>query len=68
MKKMTVAAMIVLAAGAARAQEFQGEVALSFGKAPFLSTDDDDERLSEPATSFPDGPAQASATGRFSAT
>lgn len=48
MKKMTVAAMIVLAAGAARAQEFQGEVALSFGKAPFLSTDDDDERLSEP--------------------
>ena len=68
MKKMTVAAMIVLAAGAARAQEFQGEVALSFGKAPFLSTDDDDERLSEPGYQLSGWAAQASATGRFSAT
>lgn len=49
MKKITFAAAILLVAGAAQAQEFQGEVALSFGKAPFLSTDDDDERLSESA-------------------
>lgn len=47
MKKITFTAAILLAAGAAQAQEFQGEVSLSFGKAPFFSTDDDEERLSE---------------------
>lgn len=36
MKKMTFAAAILLVAGTAQAQEFQGEVSLSFGKAPLL--------------------------------
>lgn len=46
---IVVAGALLLAAGAGQAQEFQGEVALSYGNAPFLSTDDDDERLSETA-------------------
>lgn len=49
MKKLALGAAIALAAGSAQAQEFQGEVALSFGNAPFLSTDDDSERLSDQA-------------------
>ena len=47
--KICAAGVLLLAAGMANAQEFQGEVALSYGNAPFLSTDDDDERLSETA-------------------
>lgn len=47
--KFLAAGALLLAAGMGHAQEFQGEVALSFGNAPFLSTDDDDERLSESA-------------------
>lgn len=49
-KKLCLAAMMAAAfAGQVQAEGFEGEVALSFGNAPFLNTDDDDERLSEPA-------------------
>jgi hypothetical protein len=44
-----VALSVASLAGQVQAQEFEGDVALSFGQAPFLSTDDDDERLSESA-------------------
>lgn len=48
--KLLAAGMVfALAAGQVRAQAFEGEVELSFGRAPFLSTDDDDERLSDPS-------------------
>lgn len=47
--KILAAGALLLAAGMGHAQEFKGEVALSYGSAPFLSTDDDDERLSENA-------------------
>lgn len=44
--KIIAVGALLLAAGAAQAQEFKGEVSLSYGNAPFLSSDDDDERLS----------------------
>lgn len=49
MKKLWVIAAAAVVAGnvQAQAQSIEGEVALSFGRAPFLSTDDDDERLSK---------------------
>jgi hypothetical protein len=47
--EIILAGALLLTAGMANSQEFRGEVALSFGNAPFLSTDDDDERLSETA-------------------
>jgi hypothetical protein len=46
-KMLAVALLAAAAAGQAGAQSFEGEVALSFGKAPFLSTDDDDVRQEE---------------------
>ena len=46
--RIIVAAALALTAGAAQAQDFAGEVSLSFGKAPLFSTDDDEDRFSEP--------------------
>jgi hypothetical protein len=60
-----VALSVASLAGQAQAQEFEGDVALSFGQAPFLSTDDDDERLSESAYSCLAGRGQPLATGGF---
>lgn len=47
-KAFGAALLIAAATGQAQAQGFEGEVSLSFGKAPFFSTDDDEEQLSEP--------------------
>ncbi len=44
--KIISAGVLLLAAGMAQAQDFKGDVSLSFGRAPFLSTDDDGERFS----------------------
>lgn len=56
MRKFLFAAAMTAASVAggadAEAQAWEGEVALSFGRAPFLNTDDDDERLSESAYSL----------------
>lgn len=42
MNKTILATAILLVAGAAQAQEFQGEVSLSYGKAPFANSDDEE--------------------------
>lgn len=46
-RAIIAAVLAATAAGQVQAQSFEGDVALSFGAAPFMSTDDDDERLSD---------------------
>ncbi len=46
-KVALLALALILGAGGVQAQTFEGSVALSYGTAPFLSTDDDSERLTE---------------------
>ena len=46
-KVALLALALIVGSGGAYAQTFEGSVALSYGNAPFLSTDDDDERLTE---------------------
>ncbi len=49
MNKITIMAALLAGtfAGQVQAQSLEGDVSLSFGNAPFMSTDDDDERISE---------------------
>jgi hypothetical protein len=47
-KLLAAAVLAAAVAGHADAQSFEGDVSLSYGRAPFMSTDDDEDRISEP--------------------